>query len=237
MIQNIVIGGNHHNTLGLIRSLGFKGVYSEVLLYGGGKNPFVGKSKYIQKLKLFRDVSEIADYLVNNSNWSNSDTVIIYSCTDLVAAMLAQIATQLPDNYHIMGVAGDYQILLHYMDKTIMMDMAKAYGIVSPKTWSIDKTKTITEIEFPCITKPQRSIDGTKNDIEICLSTKDLINAQKKCSCEHFIVQQYIDKSFEYQLIGCATTGGGNCSVCCKMYSPMSCNEYRIFRNNTNDWI
>lgn len=43
----IVIGGNHHNTLGVLRSLGEKGVFSELILVTSSKYPYVKYSKYI----------------------------------------------------------------------------------------------------------------------------------------------------------------------------------------------
>ena len=41
----IVIGGNHHNTLGVLRSLGEKGVFSELILVTSSKYPYVKYSK------------------------------------------------------------------------------------------------------------------------------------------------------------------------------------------------
>lgn len=48
----IIIGGNHHNTLGVIRSLGYKGFNSLVILVTGEKTPYVSYSKYITKCVL-----------------------------------------------------------------------------------------------------------------------------------------------------------------------------------------
>ena len=47
----IVFGENHHNTLGLIRSLGEIGLFSYlVLVNSNGLYPFVAKSRYIKKV-------------------------------------------------------------------------------------------------------------------------------------------------------------------------------------------
>ena len=45
----IVIGINHHNTLGVVRSLGYKGLKSHVIIMCRQKNPYVCYSKYIVK--------------------------------------------------------------------------------------------------------------------------------------------------------------------------------------------
>lgn len=42
----IVIGGNHHNTLSVLRSLGEKGVLSLLIVVSHDTKPYVGYSKY-----------------------------------------------------------------------------------------------------------------------------------------------------------------------------------------------
>ena len=44
----IVIGGNHHNTLAILRSLGEKGVKSLLIVVSEDSKPYIGYSKYIQ---------------------------------------------------------------------------------------------------------------------------------------------------------------------------------------------
>lgn len=38
--DSIIIGGNHHNTLGVIRALGQKGIYSTVVLVTDEQDPY-----------------------------------------------------------------------------------------------------------------------------------------------------------------------------------------------------
>ena len=49
-VQNdiVVIGASHHNTLGVIRSLGYKGIMPILLLISPNKKSYVAKSKYIK---------------------------------------------------------------------------------------------------------------------------------------------------------------------------------------------
>lgn len=61
----IIIGGNHHNTLGVIRSLGYKGLNSLVILVTGEKTPYVSYSKYITKCVLLNSAKEIVPFLLN----------------------------------------------------------------------------------------------------------------------------------------------------------------------------
>ena len=43
----LVIGADHHNTLGIVESLGQKGLNSYVLIVGENINSFVLKSRYV----------------------------------------------------------------------------------------------------------------------------------------------------------------------------------------------
>ena len=46
----VVIGGSHHNTLGVVRSLGEVGLTDKIrLIIVGDSNDFVSRSKYVRK--------------------------------------------------------------------------------------------------------------------------------------------------------------------------------------------
>ena len=61
----IVFGGDHHNTLGVIRSLGRSGVMPDVLLHTRTSNTKKGllKSKYINSFKIVSSCEEGVEYL------------------------------------------------------------------------------------------------------------------------------------------------------------------------------
>ena len=51
----IIIGGNHHNALGVIRSLGEKGIRPYAILTNDDKYAFVAKSKYLEGADIIRE--------------------------------------------------------------------------------------------------------------------------------------------------------------------------------------
>ena len=61
----LVIGGNHHNTLGVIRALGDKGIQSVLLLVTEEKRPYVSFSKYIDECILLKSKQEIVPFLLS----------------------------------------------------------------------------------------------------------------------------------------------------------------------------
>ena len=66
MEQNniIVIGGNHHNTLGIIRSLGYKGLRPYVILITNKNKLYICYSKYIKQYKCLSSPNEIVNHLL-----------------------------------------------------------------------------------------------------------------------------------------------------------------------------
>lgn len=74
----IIIGGNHHNTLGVIRSLGYKGLNSLVILVTGEKTPYVSYSKYITKCVLLNSAKEIVPFLLNYAKVINLSVNLLF---------------------------------------------------------------------------------------------------------------------------------------------------------------
>ena len=204
-----IIGGNHHNTLGVIRSLGYKGLKPIVLLVSDkiGKNNYVLRSKYISKFKSFINYQDVMDWLINNAS-ENSGSVIL--CTsDGASSAVDMNYDKLAATYHIPNAKKE-GVINHFMNKEIMSELARKIGMTVPPTYLYDHTNPLPKnIEFPCIIKPLLSIEGSKSDIKICNTFEELNSFIKDTShCERIQIQKFIEKDYEYQLIGCSLEGG-----------------------------
>lgn len=197
----IVIGGNHHNTLGVIRSLGFKGLKSDVVIVTEQKKPYVSYSKYIQNCQLLTSSSQILNYLLETKSRNGTKQVII-SCADFVTAVLDAHQEQLADYYYLPVGNGN---LNQIMDKEIMSKIANSCGLKTPLNYTIDEASSY---EKKLIIKPLKSIDGSKSDISIVNDKESLINYLSSSHTCQFQIQEYIEKSLEFQLIGCSLNGG-----------------------------
>lgn len=63
----VVIGGNHHNTLSILRSLGEKGIKSLLIVLSPyDPKPFVGYSKYIQKKIVVTNIVNFIGYVFSS---------------------------------------------------------------------------------------------------------------------------------------------------------------------------
>ena len=194
----IIIGGNHHNTLGVIRALGYKGIKSLVILVTEEQLPYVSYSQYISKCVLLKTKQEIVPYLLDYSKGIKEKSVII-SCADFVTSELDNSYNALKDSFYL-PTADKQGVCNYYMDEEVMAKQAQRLGIAVPQTWIVDSDFDITHIIFPCIVKPLASIYGSKNEGNGSYLLKN--------KGRRFLVQEFIDKQFEYQLIGCSLNHG-----------------------------
>lgn len=202
MNKVIVIGGTHHNSLGVIRALGERGYEVEFVNFCPVGKDFVSKSKYVSKYQKINGIDEVFPYL-KNRNVSDNKTVII-SCADAVTEHLNLHLSELEDYYYISGVPKQ-EMMVDLMDKTTMIEMAAKRGIYAPTVWKLPADRE--NVTFPCITKCYISSHGGKSDIVILRSKEELETFLQNNQGELF-AQAYINKKEEVQLIGCSLRGG-----------------------------
>lgn len=208
MLSVIVIGGDHHNTLGVVRALGYKGVKPFVIIVGHKKNSFVLKSKYVGEKKKLENKLDIVPFLLEGKKPGTKKCIVI-SCADFVTSELDIHKDEL-SNYYILPVARDQGEINNIMRKDVMAEVAVRNGLNVPQSWIIGEGERTTsiDVEYPCIVKPVASIEGAKADIAILQNKEELESYMHKASNHRILVQQYINKDYEYQLIGCSIDGG-----------------------------
>lgn len=206
----IVIGGNHHNTLGVIRSLGRKGIRPYVILTSGDKTSFVLKSKYILSSIVVNTSDEAIDVLL--SNFCNREyKPVIIACHDKIASLIDLNREKL-SSYFILPGCNFQGAITAMMDKKKMSEFAIKNGLMVPNTFILNPKmlEASNDITFPCITKPVASVSGSKNDIHVCYSKSELTKYISNSINQELLVQQFIDKSTEFQLIGCSLDAGND---------------------------
>lgn len=202
MTRVIVIGGTHHNSLGVIRALGEGGYEIEFVNFNAGKSDYVSKSMYIKKYQALNGIEEVTSYLVNRPLLEVQEVII--SCADVVTEHLNFHYDELSDRYILPGVS-EQGMMVKLMDKTTMIEMAAKRGINAPTVWKlpVDRNK----VTFPCITKCYISSHGGKSDIVILRSKEEFDTFLPNNKGELF-AQAYINKKEEVQLIGCSLREG-----------------------------
>lgn len=206
-MEALVIGGDHQNTLGVVEALGQKGVHVHLIIIATTNKCFVAKSRYVIKKTSLSKSQEIIDYI--NSEYENcSDIIPVIACSDDAASLLSVNSSQLPKCLAIpdTSIGGN---ILEWSDKEKMTQTAIQVGMSVPKSWLVRDTKIPPDITFPCVTKPYTSVNHGKSGFAKCESSSELNSYFKALeSNEPVQVQQYIDKDFEFQLLGCSINGG-----------------------------
>lgn len=202
MSRIIVIGGSHHNSLGVIRSLGERGYEVEFVNFCPVGKDFVSKSKYVSKYQNLNGIDEVCAYLMHRDVPNNK--AVIISCADAVTEHLNLHYDELSDRYILPGVLNQGK-MAELMDKTTMIKMAVKRGINAPTVWELPADRN--KVTFPCITKCYISSHGGKSDIVILQSKEELDTFLQNNQGEIF-AQVYINKKEEVQLIGCSLRGG-----------------------------
>lgn len=200
----IVIGADHHNTLGVVRSLGSKGVNSDVIIIPYRKEIKKVKSKYINSIKSFPDDGQIISELLSMESCAKH--VLLVTC-DIASSLLDTNYNQLKDKFVLFNSKGR---LTDLMSKEAMCHLAMEVGLNVPQYSVWCKGSDMPEdIEFPCITKAISSVDGGKSDTTICQSIDELHDFLKNPDlCPRIQIERFIQKEIEFQFIGISLNGG-----------------------------
>lgn len=202
----IVIGGNHHNTLAILRSLGEKGLKVQLVVVSHDKKPYVSYSKYINEFIVIETEDNIREAL--HHLHKSKDNAIVIACSDAISSYLDCHRDELSSEFILPGsiVQGS---ITELMNKEVMARVASESGINVPKSWIVNISEPeIDDISYPCIIKPLISKEGSKADIEICTCRAELESYINEGHCKKVQIQEYILKDIEFQLIGCSLNGG-----------------------------
>lgn len=202
----IILGGNHHNTLGVIRSLGEKNISPILILIDKTQKGFTSKSKYIKKTFFVENAEEGISILEKIAENLKEKGVLI-TTNDKSAKAVDNKYYLLSKYYFLPNVNQTEGLLVSNMDKEFMKNIALKSGMDVPKSWIIHQgEKKTKDVKYPCITKNVRSIDGGKTDIVICNDSKELNKVLKRG--KDFLIQEYINKDYELNVLGCSINNG-----------------------------
>ena len=202
----IVIGADHHNTLGVVESLAQKGIRPYVILQTNYSDGYVLHSNNISGGWCCLSENDIIHCLLNNFNDTVNKAIII-ATNDIVACALDNHYEELLPYFFLPTVEPKGQ-LRFWMEKEKMSANARRVGLCVPETWIIKDNVIPDDICYPVITKAISSVAGSKENIKICKNNTELIQFVSGNHCDTIQVQRFIDKEFEFQLLGCSLDGG-----------------------------
>lgn len=203
----VVFGGNHHNTLGAVRSLSRAGYAVELIMVfrDGDGVDFVSYSKCVCRKHIVGDIEAGVDIL---RSYPLAATLIpILATGDPIAEALDRNYDALCDRFLISNVRHRQGLLCRAMDKTFMREVALEVGFDAPGERTMRCGDSIPEaMSYPCIVKPKESIDGDKTDIVVCYDAGQLKAALVRPI--DYLVQDYIEKDYELNVMGVSLDEG-----------------------------
>ncbi len=201
----LVLGGNHYNTLWVVRSLGLVGFIPTLIVLNedGGKS-FVQKSKYVKKSYVVSSCDEMLSVLIG----LNFDRKIsLFSSSDNISDFIDRHYFALEHKYFLPNCNRTEGSLSKWMDKKIMSETALNAGFNIPfsKELLTNECEILDyeQIKYPCIIKPLKSSQGSKKDFNICSNKDELYKSLKKVkeNCSKVLVQEYLKPDFEISIL------------------------------------
>lgn len=231
-IQNkiIVIGGNHPNTLGLIRSIGENGIPVILMLEPCSTLEYccLRFSKYIQKKYFLKTEEEILEVL-NRDFSAENEKPIILCASDAAISLLDAHYDELKDRFSFFN-AGEQGRINHFMDKANMLHLADECGLTTIKTWHLNSQSAIPEdLTFPCFVKASNSAVDGKTGIGLCDTKEEL--AERLQLGHEFLVQEYVEKEYELDINGISIRHGD------EVIMPAVCRKIRDYEERQSDYI
>lgn len=206
----IVMAIDHYNPLGLIRSLGEKGI-NPIYIAIKGKAPIASSSKYISECHYVDTVEEGFNLLLSKyGNYDAGNFPFLYCCDDKSLGYIDDRYDDL-DGKFIFFNAGKNGQINKYIDKGEILNLAEKCGLRLAKTIVCNKGKIPADLEYPIITKSiSPNVGGWKSDVFICCSAEDLKSAYEKIKSPQVLLQKYIGKKNELEYYGISVNHGND---------------------------
>ena len=209
-IEVVVVGVDHFNTLGIIRSLGEIGVKPIAVILSEEKHrAWTLKSKYLNKeLSCIANADDLEKCLIKIGKTFKKMAYLIPSC-DTAVKLLDDNKNSLENYYLLPTIYGGNERLSKCLDKTFLAEKAAEVGFLVPETMSLF-ADDISQIEiakkrfdglYPLIIKEDNSAAG-KNHTQIIESEDDLDKAFRECGSDYVMVQQFLIKDEELGIQG-----------------------------------
>lgn len=211
MKKVVVLGSDHVNTLGIIRSLGEAGLRPTAIIVSDESKCWTAKSKYIGQLIITSSKKdEITDALIKAK--IENEKIYLIPCGDPYTKLIDENFDLLSRFYIIPNLASSPGALSRIMDKKLMCEAAEnTGGFKLPKTlyFKVPESGEINSADFsafdgcfPLIMRNGESVPNTDGNIYIVKNEAELLSALEKKRGITVIIQKYIEKDEEIGIQG-----------------------------------
>ena len=205
---HIVLGGEHYNPLGIIRSLGEAGLRPIAIITKGRKH-FVGSSKYVSETIYAEDVQDAINILFQRYG-KEKIKPFLYITDDYFLEYIDNHFDDFKDCF-IFTNAGKAGRICYYMNKDNINQLAAECGMNIPRSEVVKKGVLPKNLRYPVITKSISSTSGAwKADYYICKSESELVDAYSKIKGETILIQEFVERAGEFNIDGISVNHGNS---------------------------
>lgn len=203
----IVFCQEHYNPLGIIRSLGEKGIHPIVIVVKGGAT-VASKSKYISKLYYVDSLEEGYRLLLERYGCESECRPFLLTSDDTITSYLDAHYEELKGKFYFFN-GGQADRLGYYMNKDNINQLAIKHGLNVLHAVVAEKGEIPADLEYPVITKAIAStVGGWKEDVFVCHNAEELKKAYEKIISPVVLLQKYIVKKNEHCMEGFSVDQG-----------------------------
>lgn len=206
MNKVILIGGSHHNGLGLVRSFGVNGIrpYGIIVCPLGGDS-YLTHSRYWEKTYCVASDEAAVDLLYKKFSGEKEKPIVI-PWSDSTEYSIDSQLDKLKEYFILPSISGKQGAIVDLMDKQKQVDFAAAHNLQMAKLWIVNLDEGMPyDIVYPCMMKPVTSAEGAKLDIRKCDDEDSAINylaTLKQKGYYRILIQEYVNFDEELEFVG-----------------------------------
>lgn len=206
----IVLGAEHYNPLGIVRSLGEEGI-KPVVVTLNSKLKVTSSSKYCGEIYHVDSNEEGYDLIVKKfAGGGIKEKPFVLASDDPTTSFFDQKYEEAKEKF-IFYNAGKQGRITEIMEKQRLCDLAEKYGFSIPRTFKVKTGEVPERLEYPVLTKADDSFAGNwKAATHICQNEEELRKAFEEIKQDRVLIQKYIKKKNELCLDGYSWNGGKN---------------------------
>lgn len=204
--KHIVFGAEHYNPLGLVRSLGEENI-PVIAVIIKNQTSLTSASKYISDLYIVDDIDSGFSLIIEKFS-DEEYKPFIYTSDDVITSLLDVNYEQLKEKFYFFNANCAGRITT-FQDKNTINQLAIKHGLNVAQAVVVNRGEIPNNIQYPIITKAIASTKGAwKQDVFICKSESELIEAYAKIKSDVLLLQQYITKKNELCIDGFSINQG-----------------------------
>ena len=209
----IIIGADHCNALGVIRSLGECGIRPIFILLNDTKKCMTEYIKYIKKIYVIDENKQkmLCKFLLEEFKNLELKPIIIPT-GDPIEKYLDENYNLLKEKFILPNINNEKGEIVKFMEKMEQYKLSKKYNVLMAKTfyYKLDEEINIKELPKKVIIKPDLSADGDKADIRIANGKKEIEESLKEFKEKKYksvLIQEFLDFENEYGIMGYSVKG------------------------------